>query len=276
MNIKIPATSANIGVGFDTLGLALNLFNEFAFTKSSSDRCLGFEIKLKNNLVYKAYQSFLKHNNKSQKVTITQIKNDIPMSRGLGSSASCILAGVLAANVLGDINDSYDNCVSFAADYEGHPDNVYAAAYGGLVSVYKEGNNYYYEQFKVNPSLCFTLVIPETKASTETLRNALPKMQSYGNIIHNLSRIIQLPKAFETGDLDAIARTTSDLLHEPYRKGFIEEFDRVKNSLKEKAVVLISGSGSTMILISKEDITQELPMEILHNHKVITALPYIK
>lgn len=276
MNIKLPATSANIGVGFDTLGLALNLFNEFKFEKSNEDECFKFDVGIEENLVYSSYKAFLNRNGKSQQVRITQINNDIPMSRGLGSSASCILAGVLAANKLGNINDTYDNCVAFAADLEGHPDNVYAAAFGGLISVYKENDEYFYEQFKVHDSLKFTLVIPETKASTEILRNALPKEQSYDKIIHNLSRIIQLPQAFAKGDLEAIYRTTNDVLHEPYRKEFIEQFDDIKKILKDTSVVLISGSGSSMLVISKEDVSHLIPVDILVNHKVVSVIPYKK
>ena len=197
--IKTPATSANLGVGFDTLGLALSLYNEFQFETSQEDTFIGFKqqyLNKKYNLVYNSYVAFYKKHGLGpyQPVTITLIKQDIPISRGLGSSASLILAGVFASNQLHQMNVSFDACVSFAATFEGHPDNVYACAYGGLLSIIKHDDQYIHHTMDISETLHFHLLIPKEKGYTKKLREALPKQVPLKDVIYNSSRMSVLPK----------------------------------------------------------------------------------
>lgn len=253
MIVKVPASSANLGIGFDTLGLALNLYNEFEFITVPADQLVGFP-EDDDNLVLKAYKAFEAHYKKPHlPVRIKLLSNNIPISRGLGSSASCILAGIIAANHILKIRASYEKCVSFAADLEGHPDNIYAAAYGGLISVYNDNGDYYNNTFEIHPKLEFYLLIPEQQASTEDLRKALPDGLPYSDIVHNLSRIISLPDAFKAGNIASLRRLLDDRLHEPYRFEHLVEPKLVRSlKLYDNLVVLISGSGNTVLIIGRQ------------------------
>jgi len=264
IKISVPATSANLSVGFDTLGIALNLYNTFIFEESDSFELVNFPEELNNedNLVKKSYIDFFNHFSKSKdikKVTITLDKQEIPVSRGLGSSASCILAGVFASNDIHHLEIPFDECVAFAAKLEGHSDNVFACAYGGLVASVELGGTYYYEKFLVNALYQFYLMIPGVKGSTKTLRSVLPKKVEFTDAVHNLSRMIFLPKAFEDEKFDLLKDLLSDKLHEEYRYPYIPIYQKIKSlSLEEDLIVCVSGSGPSLLVISVDDITNKL------------------
>ena len=252
--VKTPATSANLGVGFDTLGLALSLYNEFQFETSDEDAFIGFKdqyLNKKYNLVHKAYVAFYEKygDGPYQPVKMTFMKQDIPISRGLGSSASLILAGVFASNRLHHTHLSFDACVSFAATFEGHPDNVYACAYGGLVSVIKQYDMHIHHHLEVSNRLHFHLLIPTQKGYTKKLREALPKHVSLKDAVHNSSRMSVLPVAMKQGDIHLLKVVLDDRLHEPYRIPLLPNQNIIKR-LKEKYLMLISGSGPTLLIIT--------------------------
>ena len=150
LKIRVPATSANLSVGFDTLGIALNIYNEFGFEKSSFDNVDAFESKFRtNNLVLKSYKRFFEYYNiKYVPVKILPFRIDIPSSRGLGSSASCIVAGVMAANILSGLNLKKEDLLDLCASIEGHPDNVLPALVGGLCAAFMAHEKYYYKRSK--------------------------------------------------------------------------------------------------------------------------------
>lgn len=264
IRISTPATSANLSVGFDTLGLALDLNNVFHIEESKKFLVKGFDEKfgVNNNIVLNSYVAFCVHNRiktKMKKVTITLVKQDIPVSRGLGSSASCILAGVIAANEINNLGKTMKECAVFASELEGHPDNVFACAFGNVVASFKEDDNYFYDVFYVSEKLDFTVLIPETKGSTKELRNALKKNVPLNDAVYNLSRMIHVPKALSTGNMCILKKVLQDKLHEQYRASFIPKYNEVSKLNKNSdAVTCISGSGSTMLVLSTSDITQEL------------------
>lgn len=274
--VKTPATSANLGVGFDTLGIALSLYNEFQFESSHDDTFIGFQARYQNkkyNLVYKAYAAFFKTYGKGsyQAVKMTLIKQDIPISRGLGSSASLILAGVFASNHLHQIHVSFDDCVSFAATFEGHPDNVYACAYGGLISVIKQEDKYIHQALEVSDKLHFHLLIPREKGYTKKLREALPKHVSLIDAVHNSSRMSVLPAAMKQGDMNLLKVVLDDRLHEPYRIPRLPNQDII-NHLKEKYLILISGSGPTLFIITDDQKLSLDEQELEgHSYRVVSV-----
>ena len=273
MKISVPATSANLGIGFDTLGLSLSLYNIFEIKKSKTSAILNYIGLLDDHLVYQAYKAFFKFHGKPKiNVTIEALQQEIPISNGLGSSAACILAGVIAANKIGDLGASFDECVNFCANYEGHPDNIFAAAYGGLIAVYKEKNEYHYQKFPIHESFKFNILVPEAKGKTSDLRKAIPKQIDHKDAIHNLSRIIHLPKAFERGDFNELKRLINDRLHEPYRYPFIPHHEAIL-SLKEMRdlLVTISGSGLSLLVISSKDINVYLTETIKESYQVINV-----
>ena len=275
INIKLPATSANIGIGFDSIGLALDMYNTFSFEQGPVFKLIGFDKSFDDidNLIVSSYIAFAGNFLKEDEiipVSVNQIENQIPISRGLGSSSTCILAGVFAANEIHNLGKSFLDCVSFAAKLEGHPDNVFACAYGGLVTVYEDNNKFYHKQYPVSPKLNFNLLIPETLGNTESLRDSLPESLGYKDIINNLSRIIQLPSAFADGDLVELKRILKDKIHEPFRLKFIPLFKEIeKLNDRLDLIALISGSGPSILLIQD---TLEVPVfnyNILKTFKLV-------
>ena len=253
-SVKVNATSANLCVGFDVLGLALDIKNVFTFEKTDDFEFTGFEKKycdIKHNLVYDSYIKVFEILNKKPIPVRIGFSGDIPVSRGLGSSSSLIVGGVFAANhILGEplsINECFDIC----AKIEGHPDNVAPAIYGGLVASYKIGDKYYPNLYHVSDKLKFVTIIPPFELSTEMARGVLPHELAYKDIVNNLSRIVNIPRAFGDGDLKLINNLFDDRLHEPYRGKLIKGFDEIKKVCNSNDVALcISGSGSTMLAIS--------------------------
>lgn len=252
--VKVNATSANLCVGFDVLGLALDIKNEFRFSADTDFKFEGFEEKyctIKNNLVYDSYIKVFEILNKKPIPVKIKFNGDIPVSRGLGSSSSLIVGGVFGANhILGDplsINECFDIC----AKIEGHPDNVAPAIYGNLVASYNIGEKFYPNIYEVSDKLKFIVIIPPYELKTEEARKALPKMLPYKDIVNNLSRIVNIPRAFESGNLALIKDLFNDKLHEPYRGALIKDYNELKDICKNKDVAFcISGSGSTMLAIS--------------------------
>lgn len=257
LRIKVPATSANLCVGFDVLGLALSLFNEFTFEKSDEFSFYGFEdefLNIDNNLVYDSYKyTFEKLGMKLVPVRIG-FKGEIPVSRGLGSSSSLIVAGVFAANYFMGKPLTKNQLFDITVELEGHPDNVAPAIYGSLVASYKYEDNYYPNIYKVSKDLDFITVTPPFHLSTHEARKVLPESLSYKEIVNNTSRIVNIPRAFELGDVNMIRRLFIDSMHEPYRSKLIPTYNEIKEICdKAKVAFAISGSGSTMLIILKKD-----------------------
>jgi len=251
LKIKLPATTANLAVGFDSLGMALNIYNEFHFVESSEFILTNFKLN-DDNLVLSSYLAFTKeHSKKTQPVEIIMAYSDIPSSRGLGSSATCILAGVLASNHFNKLNKSYYECVKFAANFEGHPDNIFACAYGGLVSVFKNDEEYYFSLLEVSKDLKLKVLIPNELGNTKTLRSVLPKEIKMEDAVYNISRSLSLASAMKNGDFSLLKRIFKDKLHQPYRFPYIPRYDDLEVLNKHQdIIVLISGSGPTVLLVS--------------------------
>lgn len=257
LRIKVNATSANVCVGFDVLGIALNLANEFSFEKAKEVSFFGFEkeyCSTKSNLVYKSYEKVFSYLGEALVPVKIGFKGEIPVSRGLGSSSSLIVAGVFAANYFATKKLSKDELFNICCELEGHPDNVAPAVYGGFVASYKENNNYKAISYPISNDLKFIAIIPPFPLSTNAARKALPEKLSYADITNNLSRIIHLPKALASGDIQLLKELFNDKLHEPYRGKLIKGYLEIKSICeKENAAFAISGSGSTMLIITKDE-----------------------
>ena len=257
IKVSVPATSANIGSGFDALGLAVTLYNTVTFEKSevldisSAD---GTRIpRGESNLVYRSAKGlFEKVGKQIPPLKITQT-NPIPMARGLGSSSACIIAGLLGANrMLGDVLNTQE-LLTLATSIEGHPDNVAPALLGGLTSSVFEDGKVYSVKRNVDETLCFAAIVPDYKLLTEAARAALPKEVSHKDAVYNLSRAALVPAVCE-GRHDLLAIATEDKLHQPYRMplmpGSKEVFDMAR--LCGAKAVYVSGAGSTVMAVAEK------------------------
>ncbi len=250
--IKTPATTANLGPGFDFLGLALNIFNEFSFKKNNVMKEEGFpDLNGDKNLVLYSYEYvFRKLGLEPTPVLIRQLKNDIPVSRGLGSSSSCILAGILGANQILNQKLSLEEILKTAIEIEGHPDNVAPCLLGGLILNIKKEKEYQTHSLEISPDLSFLLVIPNEKVQTNKARAILPENYSLEDLTFNSSRASLLVVALKTGDISLLKESLEDRVHVPYRRKLIKEYDQVESLASSyNFPMTISGSGSSMLII---------------------------
>lgn len=254
IKIRVPATSANLGVGFDCMGLAVSLYSTISFEKS--DQKLEItgcpkEFQNENNLVYQAFVKGCQYLEKPVPQVKITIANNVPLARGLGSSAVCIVAGLEAARVWFDIKVSKTELLDLATQMEGHPDNVAPAIYGKLgVSFKDENQDVQTVNFEVDPKLQFVALIPDYQVSTEAARKALPTTMSYQTAVYQIGHAVALSKALELGNLQLIKKAIVDKMHEPFRSKLIPNYEQVKNLCQQNGgLMYISGSGSTMMAI---------------------------
>lgn len=255
VKVRVPATSANVGCGFDSLGVALTLYTTFDFELLNNGvEFAGFEERFANedNLVYQTLLTTLKKLNKEISGVKISIHNDVPISRGLGSSSTCVVAGIYGAYLLTNTPLDKQEIFTIANDIEGHPDNVSPAIFGNLSSSCttddKEAITVTYE---VDERFNFLALIPNFETSTHEARKVMPKEIALSDAIYSSSRIGAVIKAFETYDLTLLKKVMGDKLHEPYRKKIIHEYEEVRNICEkiDSSAFFISGSGSTLMNI---------------------------
>lgn len=261
IKIKVPATSANLGVGFDCLGLAVSLYSYASFTENSEKLTItGCDPKYQNtdNLIYQAFVKgcqTLEQDVPNVKITI---ENQIPISRGLGSSAFCVVAGLMGANAWFGNTLNKEQLLDLATQIEGHPDNVSPAIYGQLGASFIDHQDVQTVHFQVHPSLHFVALIPDYQVSTEQARSILPKEMSYQTAIYQIGHAVALTKAFELGDLELIKTAIIDKMHEPFRSKLIPDYPLAKKIVEENSGILyISGSGSTLMAITNDNHTAD-------------------
>ncbi len=259
IKIQIPATSANLGSGFDALGLALNFYNYVDMEESEGvhiESLDGTEIPTdETNLVYDTAAALYRICGKPfSGLTIRQV-NNIPMARGLGSSSACIIAGLVGANQLMGEPIGLDDLVDISAQIEGHPDNTAPALLGGIVTAVFDGKKVHWVKQEVYTTLKFVAVIPDFELKTEKARACLPKEISHKDAVYNLSRAALFSASLLTGKYENLRTAVHDRLHQPYRMELIphgrEVFDTAY-SLGAYAAYL-SGSGPCLMSIVDAD-----------------------
>ncbi len=252
--LKVPATSANFGPGFDTIGMALELYNEFEVEKIPSGiEFLGCDnIPLEDNMVYTSVHKVLsKYNYPIEGIRINAKEINIPFSRGLGSSAASIVAGTMIANQL--MNDilSMEDIINLATEIEGHPDNVVPAALGGLSVSILEGGRITYSKVNVPENLRFAVMIPDFVLSTQEARKAIPDTFTKADCVFNISRAAMLMATMNNGEIDKLRVATGDKIHQPYRSKLIPGIEGIFEKAKElgSKAETISGAGSTLLAV---------------------------
>ncbi len=226
IRIKIPATSANLGSGFDSLGVALNWYNYVWIEESDRLEIFakdGMDIPMgKDNLVYQAAEFV--YNACGKKIPGLKIiqENNIPMARGMGSSSACIVAGVTGANELLGRPFDRDTLINFACKIEGHPDNTTPAVLGGLTVSAMDGGRVYSVGTQVSEKFRFALLIPNFQLKTERARAALPMQYSKQDAVYNLSRSALMVASLAGGKAENLRVAVQDKLHQPFRADLID------------------------------------------------------
>ncbi len=259
ITIKAPASSANLGPGFDCLGLALNLYNIFRVEFAGENRLIGVEPRFNNedNLFLQAYRAGCDSIGVKPEKLYVEFNADIPVSRGLGSSSSLLCAGLMAANQLHGEPLDREEIFQLAAGMEGHPDNVAPCIFGGLTAAAEAGGRFVCRQFAVHPEYKFTALIPDFEVTTEHARSVLPKEYPRELVVRNSSNLMLLCSALANGDIDLLREVGRDYIHEPYRRRLIRGYDRIREIVEKDTdgVMMISGSGSACLLIHKRDLS---------------------
>ena len=262
IKVSVPATSANVGSGFDALGLAVTLYNTVTFEESDKldiSAADGTRIpRGESNLVYRSARVVYDQLGIPMKgLRITQ-KNTIPMARGLGSSSACIVAGILGANALLGNKLTRRQMLTLATSIEGHPDNVAPAMLGGFVtSVIDEGQIYSVKK-EIDTELAFAAFVPDFRLLTSKARAALPAMVSHKDAVYNLSRAALATAAFCDGNYALLDVATKDVLHQQYRLPLITGGDEVFELAQDLGAlaVYISGAGPTIMAVVHKDDTE--------------------
>jgi homoserine kinase len=264
ITIRIPATSANLGPGFDCLGLALDLWNETVVTLAIEYTVqVNGEGKEKlslgeNNLIIRSAQNLAEHVGKRLPPFHVDCINRIPLSSGLGSSAAAKLTGLLGANSLLGRPLSRDEILDLATEMEGHPDNVAPALLGGLVVSSMDNGQVVTHKIDVGTvhasPIQLTVVLPDFHISTKQARAALPRQVSMKDAVHNISRAVLVTEAIRNGDLELLGKAMNDTLHEPYRLSLIPGAQQAMDAGKEAgaAAVALSGAGPSLIAFSSK------------------------
>ena len=266
LEVIVPATSANIGPGYDCLGIALNLYNKFYFEEI--DEGIIIENKEKeyideDNMVYQSMLYFFEKVKPSivPKGIKIKIVDDIPICRGLGSSATCIVAGLMGANYLSKSNLNKEKILKLATEIEGHPDNVAPAIYGNMIVSFMENEKIYHDTIKVPKHLRFCALIPDFELSTEKARAVLPKTIDHKDGVFNVSRATLLVTAFMNNNLKLLKVACKDKFHQDYRSPLIKDYDKIvcySNNLNCLGTFL-SGAGPTIISLTYDDDKYFLP-----------------
>ena len=264
--VDVPATTANLGPGFDCLGAALDLNNRFAMRRieGSGER---FELIIEGtegshlrggpeNLVYRAAQRVWKAAGLEPVALEARVRLAVPPARGLGSSATAIVAGLMGANALVGEPLSKEKLLELAIDIEGHPDNVVPSLLGGLCMTAKAAS----QRWRVvrcewTPSVKAVVAIPSIRLSTSEARRAMPKAIPVGDAVVNLGALTLLLQGLRTGNGDLISDGMHDRLHEPYRWRLIKGGDQVKQAAMEAGAwgCAISGAGPSVLALCEED-----------------------
>ncbi|MBQ4157573.1 MAG: homoserine kinase [Clostridia bacterium] len=268
VKVKVPATSANLGPGFDSLGIALTLYADFEFELMDEGLIIEGcpeEYKNENNLVYTAFRGLYWRLGKRAPGVKIKIHSDIPPTRGLGSSSAMLTGGVLAANYFLGNPYSKEELLQILTEFEGHPDNVSPCLYGGLTATAVHGEKPYMVSFPVNENIRFCAMIPSFELSTQASRMAIPTVINHKDAVFNVSRIALLLKAFETADKALFSVALNDRLHQPYREHLIDDYKTVRlNALGSGALGLyLSGAGPTLIAVYSDNAFPERVQKLI-------------
>lgn len=262
VTIRVPATSANLGPGFDSFGCALALYNTYTFEQIPAGlEIFGCDEEFRNreNLSIVAYRYAMEALGLPMEALSLTIDAHIPVCRGLGSSSAMIIGGVMAANILHGSPLSRDELLRLCTVVEGHPDNLAPALYGGMTASLMRGGIPVTARFPLSEKLRFFALVPPFHLSTEKARSILPQRVPFADAVFNVSHAALLLRALETADADMIALALDDRLHQPYRKGMIDGYELAEQIARDCGVTAfcISGAGPTCLCIADNEAVGE-------------------
>lgn len=274
VSVKVPATTANLGPGFDCMGLALPIYNTvtieetvlpgtgveinvIAENESADELSLEHIPMDENSIIYKAVELLYNSIGQSPSELKITIHSQIPIARGLGSSASVIVGGLIAANELLGKPADEAALLSIATEVEGHPDNVTPAIVGGLTLTSSEDDgSIVYRKLDWPEEWTLTVCIPEYELATDISRSVLPKEVPMQDAVFNAQRMGMFVHAIHTKDSELMKLALKDRLHQPYRMKLVPGLEKIAEKLKHEDNVLgcvLSGAGPSILIISEKN-----------------------
>ena len=261
VTIRVPATTANLGPGFDAFGCALSLYTDVTFEETE----YGLEITGcpeefagPDNLAYVSYCAVMATMCEEVRGVKIHIDAQIPVCRGLGSSAALLVAGAMGANILHGSKLSTQGLLNITNAMEGHPDNLAPAFYGGLTASMVDGGLPVCVSFPLHPGWEFLALIPEFNLPTTLARSVLPEQVNRADAIYNISHGALVLKALEKGDEKLLRNAMQDRLHQNYRKKLIPDYEKIEALVRTTgAAFCLSGAGPTLLCITRNPGLQE-------------------
>lgn len=279
VTIRVPATTANLGPGFDAFGCALSLYTDVTFEETED---FGLEITGcdeaytgPDNLAYTSYCAVLASLNEEVRGVKIHIDAHIPICRGLGSSAALLVAGAMGANVLRGNRLSTQGLLNITNAMEGHPDNLAPAFYGGLTASMVDSGLPVTVNFPLHPGWEFLALVPDFDLPTSLARSVLPEQVSRGDAIYNVSHGAMVLKALELGDEKLLRNGMQDKLHQNYRKKLIPDYEKIEALVRTTgAAFCLSGAGPTLLCITRnpgleEKLSKKLSQITQHNWQML-------
>ncbi len=283
--VRVPATSANLGPGFDTAGIALQLYNEAEiYTGDEVDFEEPFRIESinrinpsivaglaiptdENNLIYRTIKGFSAQAGVELPRFLMRQIDCIPLARGLGSSAACITAGLLIANELCGTGLDRAQLMHMAVKLDGHPDNVAPAFLGEMVVGASDGDVFKNVRIHVNGDLQFISLIPNFPLLTEHSRAVLPRAYTKEQSIFNCSRVALMVASMMSGNYTSLAVAMQDEIHQPYRKILIPHMEQIMKMALECGAygACLSGAGPAILVLAPEETDVVTPLQSFLN-----------
>lgn len=257
ITVRAPATTANMGPGFDSMGMALDIFNTISvrladnFSISITGQGEAVLSHGTENMVYRGFAAVFEKQGAQVPTVCLTCHNEIPLRRGLGSSAAAVAGGMVAANVMSGDGLSAEELLSLADGIEGHPDNVAAALFGGCQIVVREGDRLTSISSPLKDGLTAVLLIPDFEIPTDRARAVLPENVGIGDAVFNIGRAALLSMALATGNTQALKLATQDALHQPHREPLFPAMKGIFRAALDAGAygVFLSGSGSTILAL---------------------------
>ncbi len=261
--VRVPATSANMGPGFDCMGIALDIYNTVemhvvpeGLVIENHGRDADLIAKDSTNMIYRAMERVFQQTSFVPPGLKIVSYNDIPVARGLGSSAASTAAGLLLANVLNGEELDMEKLIELGTDLEGHPDNIVPALIGGMTLSYSQDTSTVgYIKLDFPEKLRMLVMVPDFPLSTAEARMVLPRKVELGSAVFNVSRAALMVAALTAGKLEHLKYAVQDRLHQPYREKLIPGMQEVFNKAYDAGArgVFLSGAGSTLIALVDAD-----------------------
>jgi homoserine kinase len=270
--VRAPATSANMGPGFDSLGFAMELRDELTFERTADRESQaitvdpdGNQVSLgvptgSDNLAIRAFATAFREAGQEAPAVRVRIINRIPVARGLGSSAAAIVAGLMAADVFMGVQPDMQRLLNTAARIEGHPDNTAACILGGITSSSFVGARVLWARVPICRSLRAVVAVPDFLVSTRAARNVLPGNVPYSDAVFNVGRVALLVASLASGNYANLRYAFDDRLHQPYRSGLVPGMVNAMKAACDAGALgsYMSGAGPSILALIADDGPGEL------------------